>query len=485
MRFPILAAVLLVLGCAAEPTTNPPGPGRQIVVVRGAAQVGRANEALPQPVIVAVQDQRGAAVAGALVRFTLGGTHGSLVTTTGITNADGQAAAVWQLGDVAGTQQLIVRADGAEERVVTASVGTPPCWLAECLEPDVGQTEPFLPVTLHTYDGADQAVHPDVLVRSGDRLPRAMVFTPYPFGNAGFEDPSIVESGNGRHWQVPAGVSNPLARPATGHLSDPDIVRDPIAGTERVYYREVAGGRNRIHLLESDDGVAWASRGVVLDVPSHEALSPAVVASGPHAPWQMWAVNSGRAGCAAQSTSVERRTSADGRTWSAPVRAAFEVPGQVIWHLDVQWIAARQEYWALVNTYARGGTCVTQALFLARSEDGASWQVGDTPLLVAGAVPAFRDIVYRSTFRLSGDGTRLELLLSGAVLVERGYHWSIGRMVVATQAALAGELIVVAPGDGWERPAPAHLPPPEPDDLPVEPGGRAAVSTTSVDHPIP
>jgi hypothetical protein len=432
-------------------------------VIHGAGQIGRPGEPLASPVIVELTGNDGAPVAGERLQFSLLDATGFLLNATGITDARGRTAAVWLLGDRA-SQRLRATAPEADPLVVTATVGTPPCLPAKCLDAELAMPMPFVPVSLHTYDGSDQAVHPDVLVRSGDRLPLAMAFTPYPFGNATLEDPSLVESGNARHWQVPAGVTNPLARSTSGHLSDPDLVRHPVTGAERMYYREVAAGRNRIHLLESVDGVTWTPRGVVLDVPSHQALSPAVVAG---TPWRMWSVNAGFPGCSAASTVVELRTSTDGLNWGDPAAVDFAIPGQVVWHLDVQWVPSRGEYWALANTYATGGTCVTRALFVATSPDGITWSVRPQPVMVAGAVPAFRDVVYRSTFRHSADGTMLELILSGAELVEQGYRWTIGRAVVPTREALDGSLVLGSTEDvDWRRPAPPHLPPPEPHDGP-------------------
>src|ERR1019366_5595230 len=122
-------------------------------------------------------------------------------------------------------------------------------------------------------------------------------------------------------------------------------------------YRSVVNSRNIIKVIQSADGLHWGTPTDVVNVPSHEAVSPAVIRGAPQAPWQMWSVNSGGAGCSAPITTIERRTSADGLNWSAPATVALAQPGQSIWHFDVQWIPARAEYWALYNTYPAGATC--------------------------------------------------------------------------------------------------------------------------------
>jgi hypothetical protein len=54
----------------------------------------------------------------------------------------------------------------------------------------------------------------------------------------GFENPSLFASAARRdQWVVEPGSTNPVARPVTGHLSDPDAVYDPDSGELRLYYR--------------------------------------------------------------------------------------------------------------------------------------------------------------------------------------------------------------------------------------------------------
>ena len=153
-----------------------------------------------------------------------------------------------------------------------------------------------------------------------------------------------------------------------------------------------------ILLSQSEDGIGWSAPEEVLRARSHEIVSPAVVRGSPVAPWAMFSVNSGPDGCTAHGTTVELRTSDDGRHWSAPVATDLAEPGQVAWHIDVQWIPARGEYWALYNTYPAGGTCTTDALRFARSPDGLHWTTARSPVLRRGVSDAFRDVVYRSTF---------------------------------------------------------------------------------------
>jgi hypothetical protein len=454
----------LSAGCTDSPVAAP--PVRQLTLVDGANQRGTPGEALPRPVVVQLVDRDSLPLIGAPVTFHVATGGGHVAEATMVTDHLGHASAVWVLGDESALQHLVVNAPGATPITVLASTEVIPCAPAECAETWNG-AEAFQQWTIPTYEGSGQAVHPDVAMRSGaGHLPLLLAFTPYPFGDAAAENPSLIESANARHWRVPAGVVNPVVRPEAGHLSDPDLVIDPVDGRTHLYYREVSGGRNRIRHLTSSDGVDWQGDAMVLDLPSHAAVSPAITRSGHDNQWSMWTVNAGAAGCSARSTTIELRRSANGEAWGAPITTNLAQPGQVIWHLDVQWVAARGEYWALYNSYPVGSTCVTRALFLARSTDGVHWDTPSAPLLVAGEAPAMHDVVYRSTFRLSPDGQWVELMVSGAAFAQGRYDWRMGHLVMSTTDALGNGTTQADPDESWRLPVPAHLPPPEPGDMP-------------------
>lgn len=251
-------------------------------------------------------------------------------------------------------------------------------------------------LTFETYDGSGEVVHPDVPARESLRLTPAwfLVLTPYPNGNAYRENPSVFASRDVFDWHPPAAVQNPIARPHAGYLSDPDVVYDPDARTFDLYYRGVDTD-NAIHLTRSSDGVSWTAPVVVARAANHDIVSPAVVRRAVN-DWWMWSVRSG-SGCEAAKTRVELRHSTDGLRWSAPRDVQLSQPGFSVWHLDVQWIPARAEYWAIYNVKTPG-TCATPALYLATSVDGERWSTHPSPVLARGALHAFDDIVYRSTF---------------------------------------------------------------------------------------
>ena len=95
--------------------------------------------------------------------------------------------------------------------------------------PGAGFVAPSL-IPVVTYEGSGQLVHPDAAVFPGRwRGKRYWVSgTPYPAGNPKYENPSIYHGRTSNELRVPPGVTNPIvAAPATGYMSDPDILHDP------------------------------------------------------------------------------------------------------------------------------------------------------------------------------------------------------------------------------------------------------------------
>ena len=136
----------------------------------------------------------------------------------------------------------------------------------------------------------------------------------------------------------------------------------------------------------------------------------------------MWSVNAGTEGCSAPAATVEVRRSADGIAWSPAQGVGLEQQGLFPWHLEVQWIPSRNEFWALYNV-KRGGDCATPALFLATSPDGYAWTVVSQPVLTRGRIPELADIVYRSAFQFDPVSDAITFWYSGARHGESGYVW--------------------------------------------------------------
>ncbi|MFL5575052.1 MAG: hypothetical protein ACJ79S_03660 [Gemmatimonadaceae bacterium] len=315
--------------------------------------------------------------------------------------------------------------------------------------------------TVPTYDGSGQVVHPDVVVFPepwhGHRF--WMAITPYPGGNASFENPTLLASDDGVAWRLPEGAPNPtVGPPTTGYLSDPDLVYRADRDELWLYYRHSGVGEDEIWLTRTGDGVSWSQPTVVFHRRSYGHVSPSVAPTG-RGGWRAWFVDAGAVGCRATRTVVRELRSSDGVRWhprrrarsagttpvteASPVR--LEQPGHTIWHLDVQYVPAWGEYWALYAAYpAAAGGCAPTGVFFARSRDGVRWTTYPTPLLAREEAPLFRDLVYRSTFAYDSASRTLTVWYSGATLnpgsdgdTTPRYAWSAAVATYAIDDVLA------------------------------------------------
>ncbi len=290
-------------------------------------------------------------------------------------------------------------------------------------EPPVQPLNTIQVLTLETYDGSGQTVHPDVTSTPDGWAARRrhLAITPYPNGQSSEENPSIFIADNGVTWHPPATGINPLVRPkAYGYLSDPDILYNSITEELWMYYREVMS-ENEIYLIRSKDGITWNKPDLVIHAPNHQILSPSVVRRG-NRDWLMWSVNAGSVGCGSNSTTVELRRSQDGIVWSAPEAVSLVNASLYAWHIDVSWIPSRKEFWAVYNAKTPG-SCTTTTLFFATSKDGLHWTVFKQPLLEHGAIPEFQDVVYRSTLEYSESRDEITFWYSGARYETGRYNW--------------------------------------------------------------
>jgi hypothetical protein len=408
-----LAGILLVVA-ACRDGSAPAGPAEpaEVRATSGGGQMAPVATVLPSPLVATVVDGSGNPVSGVPVTWRAEGS-GRLEPEVSTSDREGRSEARWVLGEKAGVASALA-----------AVPALPPARFAALAElPEQLPLGEIRLLDLETYDGSGQVVHPDYVRSAAGVFDQAhhLAITPYPHGNASYENPALYASpGRKDVWAVSAGAPNPLVRPTAGHLSDPDLVFVPESGELRLYYRQ-ASGSNVVLLTRSDDGRTWSDPVEVARRPSHEIVSPTVVRR-KSGEWYMWAVNSGSAGCGASSASVELRRSSDGVRWSEPVPLDFPLPELWPWHIDVQWVSSREEFWAVFN--AKTATaCTTPAVFIARSTDGVVWDVTGRPVITKGRIPEFEHIVYRSTFDFDPSADVVTLWYSGARYQGSGYVW--------------------------------------------------------------
>jgi len=301
------------------------------------------------------------------------------------------------------------------------------------LPPDTSVGATLRLLTIPTADGTGRVVHPDYI-----RLPaswtggtRYLAITTYPQADATREWPSLFQQDSvSTRWHLPAGEPNPVLQPPTAMTyTDPDIVFEPDSNQLWMYVRLVTPIWNVLQIIRSSNGVNWTAPVDIDSAPNHGMISPAVVRRD-RGDWYLWSVNGGSGGCVQAAESfLQRRTSTDGLHWSKPDTA--KIAGHP-WHLDVQWIASRQEWWAL---YVEG--CMPTSVRLATSADGLTWSPFPSPVITTGVIPQFKDVVYRSSLAVEGDSVRF--WFSGArwdSLPDSGWVWRAAASVEGTSSLL-------------------------------------------------
>jgi hypothetical protein len=438
-RLASIAVAFGAVACGDAHVTVPHARG-EIAIASGNAQRGAPGERLDRPIVIVVRDALGAPASGIRVTW-IAGDGGAIEPAESVTDENGRTAATWTLGAAAPQHRGRALAVGYVAVEFTASTDGE-------LPFDVIQ-----PLALTTYDGSGQTVHPDYVATSPEwtRASQYLFITPYPNGNARFENPSIFARNDPLQWSVPTGTTNPILTPRDGYYSDPDALYVAERNELWLYFRQVTD-QNIIRLTTSRDGVHWTAPVIVAQAPNHQIISPTVAHRAP-SEWLMWAVN-GNDGCTGASATVELRRSNDGSAWSKAETVELSQPGLFPWHIDVEWIPSRGEFWALFNAKT-SGSCTTGAVYLATSSDGLHWKTYPSPVLAHGAIPELQDVVYRSTFAYDPASDALTIWYSGARYDQGTYVWRS-----AVQRRLRADLFAAISGPMKDRAAATPSVPP-------------------------
>jgi hypothetical protein len=308
---------------------------------------------------------------------------------------------------------------------VMATTGCDP-GVPQSLGPDAVETfaDAPSPLVIPTYDGSGQAVEPSVI-----HFPDGwhghhywMAVSPYPFGHAALENPSILVSEDGLLWSVPEGLTNPLVLPTQGTLSDATLVYDDTSDQLWVYYNtdvRVDGlDIQSLDRLASSNGIQWSAPVRILDGDSYPIQSPSIVKVG--STFSMWTVAAGVQGCNTTSAVVSLRTSADGLDWTAPVPVDMTLPGHVIWHLNVAVGPGTGHLLSALAAFPDGAACSATSLFLAEW-DGQTWKAYPTPLLAPGQGWDSQEI-YRSSLLYEPDTNLLRIWYSARDDSDNEWH---------------------------------------------------------------
>ena len=265
-------------------------------------------------------------------------------------------------------------------------------------------------LTIPTYDGSNQVVHPDIITHNGLFY---MTITPYPWSNVEHENPSFYVSGDGLSF-APVGHNPLINHPKNGYNDDPDLIVDPRTGLYYIYYNETPRDHDiqYLDLLQSADGVNWTHRRLTeFRTNKHEPfiVSPAIVIN--NGVYDMFHVEIDTKNEHSPNTcsddpykhQIRVMQSSDGVTWdkNQDVGIATDMPADFNpWHLNI--IPGNGHYYMLVNGY-RSGFCDQHNLYLAVSDDLAHWHFVAQPIVTADKNFFDSKIIYRSAAVVNGD----------------------------------------------------------------------------------
>lgn len=293
------------------------------------------------------------------------------------------------------------------------------------------------PQTTPTYDGSGEAMHPTIhqFAQPWNGYSFWMAVTPYPNYGVAVEDPSILVSNDGVQWQVPPGLSNPITK-GNGQLADPELVYDSASNQMWLYYLRYSDKTTYLERKTSSDGVTWSAPDDVLTVPKNTVLSPTIAKFGDN--YYVWSINN-PGGSSGQSSTIEYRTSSDGRGWSQPTTASISQPGYVMWHIaaidadiaNPSGGTPDDRLIMLISAYPIGKNSGFDSLFLAESADGGNWTTFSKPVLTASGHGWDHGEIYRSTLLYDQTADLLRVWYSGmdggsGAAPPYYFHWHTG-----------------------------------------------------------
>lgn len=237
------------------------------------------------------------------------------------------------------------------------------------------------PLYIKTYDGSNQANHPKVLYfnKGWNGWKYWMSFTPYPYGNACLENPSIAVSNDGENWAKPESVNEPVVKAPKdaekgGHNSDPHLV---MCGHDlELWYRynpsqkrtsSTNNNINQIFMIETSNGVNWSKSRLIFN-DNFKYFSPAIIYDGNM--YKVWFSD--------ENGKLYYKQSEDLNNWSSAKAVNLSIPGYCIWHQDV--IKTDYGYQIVFTAYKKGKfNHNNQCLYYADSPDGINFS---TPVLI-------------------------------------------------------------------------------------------------------
>lgn len=271
-------------------------------------------------------------------------------------------------------------------------------------------------LTIPTYDGSGQAVHPDMIYFPNGWHGHKywMAFTPYPYLDNTKENPSIVVSNDGKtNWVVPYGVTNPIDQKPVGKgaNSDTELVYNEKSDQLELYYVESGDGNSMLRRRKFN-GVKWSSEQTSMITPDYNIMSPAIVKNANT--YDMWYTAS--KSCRLNS-GVKYTNSNDGLSFSSSqnvniYKNNININKDInVWHINVEYIPTRDEYWMVYAGYPVGSDCGKTDIYFAQSSDKINYVTDGIKLLPRTSFYSMNE--YRSAFLFDETTNIMKLWMSG------------------------------------------------------------------------
>lgn len=267
--------------------------------------------------------------------------------------------------------------------------------LKDCYYSNTLKRNSRYPLNINTYDGSNQAVHPDIVYNPGGIFNHKywLAFTPYPYENDKFENPCILVSEDGINFVKPKGAKNPLdnvnrKNNPGGHLSDTDLIyTNNELLLHYVYNTESVEVPSKFYEIKSDNGITWSKPNMVYKTRKNtRGFSPTFVSEKDNT-IKLWYYQS--------EDNLMFTESNDGeKTWKPLIKCKINMGEWKGWYVDI--IKTDIGYEGLIC--ARQPQLNQYALFYARSKDGLKWSVPKYPLIFPNEHSWDSRFIYRSTF---------------------------------------------------------------------------------------
>ncbi len=250
------------------------------------------------------------------------------------------------------------------------------------------ETQTNKELSVKTYEGSNQAIHPDVIIGHDNKL--KMVFTPFPFSDDDIENPSVLESEDGYNFTEIPNTEKPLIKMPTlppdyrnAYNNDPDIIFDN--GKYYMVYNETFSQKQEkfyqnVKIVAYDTNFKRLDSATILRQPSYSRMtfSPSLIKANRY---YMFFVNR------TPSNKFEISYMSNPelmRGWDNQIKqkVLLNTSGNFQpWHINVLRNTFDGFYYMLIAGKFDVASSKNNSLYIARSKDLIKWTLAPEPIM--------------------------------------------------------------------------------------------------------